>query len=114
MLVGLTLTTTRTEIYRALFEALVFGTKTVLDTPRHGASASRLVMTGGLAELNPLLLQLMADICDRDVEVPAVQPASARGAALHTAVASRVSGISAKPWVVTAQRAFNATPLESR
>jgi len=42
----------------------------------------------GAAERNALLMQMMADVLGRDIEVPAISNATARGAAIHGAVAA--------------------------
>jgi L-ribulokinase len=91
LMIGMTLRTTPTDMYRAILESLCYGTRTVLETFRRGnAQIHRLVLTGGLAERNPLLMQLMADITGLRVDVPEVSQASARGAAMHGAVAAKV------------------------
>ena len=91
LMIGMTLTTTPTDIYRAILESLCYGTRTVLETFRRGnAQLHRLVLTGGLAERNPLLMQLVADITGLRVDVPEVSQASARGVAMHGAVAAKV------------------------
>jgi L-ribulokinase len=91
VIVGLTLTSTPSEIYLALLESLAYGTRAVIETfEQAGADINKLVMTGGLAERNPLLMQLLADITNRELEVPNVRHASGRGAAMHAAVASDV------------------------
>jgi L-ribulokinase len=46
------------------------------------------LMASGLARANPLLIQIMADVLDRPVEVPEIAYATAVGAAIHGAVAA--------------------------
>jgi L-ribulokinase len=48
----------------------------------------RVVLTSGLAESNPLLVQTIADVLGRDVEVPVIANPTAVGAAIHGAVAA--------------------------
>lgn len=89
LLVGLTVTTEPHEIYRALLESTAFGTRRVIETFEAGGVTIREVITcGGLAERNPLLLQLTANIIGREVLVAPVQHASAVGAAIYGAVAA--------------------------
>ncbi|MET1027990.1 MAG: FGGY-family carbohydrate kinase, partial [Dongiaceae bacterium] len=56
-----------------------------------GNSVKRVILTSGVAERNPLLMQLMADILGRPVEVPAIAHATATGAAIHGAVAAGIA-----------------------
>ncbi len=91
LFVGMTLQTTPTELYRALLESLCFGTRRVIDTLESGGLAvNDVVHTSGLAEKNPHLVQLIAVVAGRGVRVPDVQEATARGAAIHGAVAAGV------------------------
>jgi sugar (pentulose or hexulose) kinase len=48
------------------------------------------ILTGGLSQSNLLLMQLIADVLGRDVEVPQILHATAVGAAIHGAVAADV------------------------
>lgn len=89
LLVGLSLKSTSAGIYRALVEALCFGTKSILNMAiAGGVTIERIVMTSGLTVNNPFLVQTMADVLDRPVEVPDVMNPTALGAAIHGAVAA--------------------------
>jgi L-ribulokinase len=91
LLLGLTLRTTPVDIWRALLEGLCFGARRVVETMvEAGLPVDRVVLTSGLAERNPLLLRLFADIVGRPVTVPEVAEATARGAAIHGALAAGV------------------------
>ena len=91
LLLGFGLDTTAAGIYRVLMEALCYGTRQVLDLATAGGlDTRRIVMTSGLAEANPLLVAIMADILGREIEVPAIAHATATGAAIHGAVAAGV------------------------
>jgi len=94
LLLGLTTETTGVGIYRALIESLCFGARTVVDLFEAGDFAiDRIILTSGLAQSNPLLVQIMADVLGRVVEVPSITHATAVGAAVHGAVAAElVSG----------------------
>lgn len=93
LLVGLGLETTAAGIYRALMEAICYGARQVLELATAGGLGTRrVVMTSGLAETNPLLLAIMADILDREIELPVIAHATATGAAIHGAVAAGVVG----------------------
>jgi len=89
LIVGLTVTTQPHEIYRALLEAAAFGTRRVIETFEAGGVPVREVHAcGGLAERNPLLLQLTADVIGREVLAARVQHASAVGSAIYAAAAA--------------------------
>ncbi len=89
MVAGLTLQSTGAHIYRTLLEALCFGARTIADLlVSGGAPVDRIILTSGLSLSNPLLMQLMADVLGRDVEVPREQHLTAVGAAIHGAVAA--------------------------
>ena len=84
----MTLHTTAAGIYRALMEALCFGARTVLDLfEADDFTVERVVMTSGLARNNPVLIQMMADVLGRTIDVPMIENATAVGAAIHGAVA---------------------------
>jgi L-ribulokinase len=88
---GLTLQTTRAEIYRALLESIAFGSRRIMDNfEEYGLALSEVVACGGIAERSPLMMQLLADTSGRRVHVPEVQEIPARGAALFGAVAAGV------------------------
>jgi L-ribulokinase len=92
LLVGLNLQTTSSGIYRALIESLCFGTRLILDLALDaGVDIKRIVLTSGLTRNNPFLVQTMADVFGRVVEVPEIENPTAVGAASHAAVAGGVA-----------------------
>lgn len=89
LLVGLTLATTRGDVYRSLIEATGFGTRRILDAfAAERVPVDELVAVGGLAERSPLLLQAYADITGLPIRLAASANASATGAAMLGAVAA--------------------------
>ncbi len=88
---GLTLRSTRDEIYRALLESIAFGNRRIMDNfEEHGLALSEIVACGGIAEKSPLTMQLLADTSGHPVYVPASSEIPARGAALFGGVAAGV------------------------
>jgi L-ribulokinase len=86
---GLTLQSEPHEIYRALLEAIAFGSLRIMDNfEEHGLALSEIVACGGIAEKSPLMMQLLADTSGRPVRVPASTEIPARGAAMFAAVAA--------------------------
>ncbi len=91
LLMGFGMDTTAAGIYRALMEAICYGTRQILELAAAGGLGTRrVVMTSGLAEANPLLLAIMADILGREIDLPIIAHATATGAAIHGAVAAGV------------------------
>ena len=91
-LVGLSMRSTAVDIYRALLDALCFGARTIVDLLADGGILiDRVVLTGGLTQKNDFLLQLLADILGRELEVPRLEHPTAVGAAIHGAVAAGVA-----------------------
>lgn len=88
---GLSLRTTAAHMFRALMESLCFGTRAIVDSfAEDPAAIARVVMTSGLSLHSPFLMQIMADVLRRPVEVPQQPHLTALGAAIHGAVAAGV------------------------
>ena len=63
LLLGQDLYTTRADIYRALIEATAFGARAIIERlQQYGVRTDQVVCTGGIAEKNPLLMQIYADV----------------------------------------------------
>jgi L-ribulokinase len=85
----MTLATRAPEVYRALVEATAFGTRVIVDAfERAGVAVGGIVACGGLPERNPLLTQVYADVCSREITVAGSRQAAALGAAMFGAVAA--------------------------
>jgi len=87
LLVGQTLYTTQAEIYRALIEATAFGARAILERlQEYGVPVTRIVCAGGIAEKNPLLMQIYADVTGCTMLVSGSSQACALGSAVSAAV----------------------------
>jgi len=88
VLVGMTLSTARPHVVRAMLEAICFQTKEVLDAMQHDSNLklTTLRVDGG-ATANSLLMQMQADILGTPVLRPADQESTALGAALAAGLA---------------------------
>jgi L-ribulokinase len=87
LLVGCTLHTTREEIYRALIEATAFGARMIIERIRdYGVPVRRIVCAGGIAEKNPLLMQIYADVTGCTLQVSGSNQACALGSAISASV----------------------------
>lgn len=91
LLVGATLGTSAPDIYRALIEATAFGTREIIAAfEESGIPVEDIVAAGGLAEKNPLLLQIYADVTGKSIRLAGSSQASALGSAMHAAVAAGI------------------------
>ncbi len=91
LLVGQTLHTTPAEIYRALIEATAFGARVIIERLKeHGVQIRQVVCAGGIAEKNPLLMQIYADVTGCTMRVAASDQACALGSAVVAAVVAGV------------------------
>jgi L-ribulokinase len=91
LLVGQTLYTTSAEIYRALIEATAFGARVIIDRIReYGVPVERIVCSGGIAEKNPLLMQIYADVTGCEMRLSRSSQSCALGAAIAAAVVAGV------------------------
>jgi L-ribulokinase len=87
LLVGQTLYTTPVEIYRALIEATAFGALTIINRfEEYGVKVSQVVNCGGIAEKNPLVMQIYADVTGRPMKVSRSGQTCALGSAIAGAV----------------------------
>lgn len=88
MILGLTLGTKPEHIYRTLLEATAFGTKMILDAlpfPIH-----TIKVAGGIANKNPFLMQIYADVLNRKIGVCQSTQAAALGSAIYAAAAAGI------------------------
>lgn len=102
LLLGQTLYTTPAEIYRALIEATAFGALTIINRfEEYGVGVEQVVNCGGIAEKNPLVMQIYADVTGRPMKISRSAQTCALGAAIAGAV---VAG--AYPDFASAQKAM--------
>ncbi|UCC98065.1 MAG: ribulokinase [Phycisphaerales bacterium] len=94
LLLGQTLHTRPEEIYRALIEATAFGALTIINRfEEYGIGVGEVVNCGGIAEKNPLLMQIYADVTGREMKISRSAQSCALGACIAGAVvAGKASG----------------------
>jgi L-ribulokinase len=91
LLLGQTLYTTPAEIYRALIEATAFGALTIINRlEEYGVKVEQIVNCGGIAEKNPLVMQIYADVTGRPMKISRSAQTCALGAAIAGAVVAGV------------------------
>lgn len=89
LMLGMTLLTKPQEIYRALLEATAFGTRKIVDAfHENGVAVDALYACGGLPQKNRLLMQIYADVTNREIYVADSKQTPALGAAMFAAVAA--------------------------
>ena len=93
LLLGMTLQTRPEEIYRALVEATAFGSRKIHETfDQSGVPIRQLFACGGIARKNPLVMQIYADVLNREIRVVRSAQAPALGSAMFGAVAAGRAG----------------------
>lgn len=89
MMIGLTLHTKAEEIYRALIEATAFGTRMIIETFRKsGVDVNSLFAAGGIAEKDPFMMQIYADVTGMEIKIAKSDQSPALGSAMFGAVAA--------------------------
>ncbi len=87
LLLGQTLHTKPGEIFRALVEATAFGALTIINRfEEYGIKIDQVINCGGISEKNAMIMQIYADITDREMKISR----SAQTCALGTAIAAAV------------------------
>jgi len=87
--IGMNLSTNPEDYMRALMEATAFGTRNIIENyVKYNVKINKFIATGGIAKKNACLMQIFADVLNRDVYVASVKEAGALGAAINAAVAS--------------------------
>ncbi len=87
-ILGLTLTTTAEQIYRALLESTAYGTRMIVDTfAKSGVPVKEFIVAGGLLK-NKFLMQLYSDVTRLPISTIDTDQGPALGSAIHAAVAS--------------------------
>ncbi len=89
LLLGQSLHTSQAEIYRALIEATAFGARAILERmDEYGVETKRIVCAGGIAQKNPMLMQIYADVTGREMLIAGSSQACALGSSIVAAVAA--------------------------
>lgn len=88
LLMGQTLHTTPAEIYRALIEATAYGALRIIERfEEYGMAVREVVNCGGIADRNPLVMQIYTDVTGRPMKLSRSAETCALGAAIFGAVA---------------------------
>ena len=91
MILGLDLATKPEHIYRALIESCAYGMRAIMEAfEAGGVKVESVYACGGIAKKNPLMMQIYADVLDREIRIGSSDQSSALGAAIFGAVAAGV------------------------
>jgi L-ribulokinase len=86
---GLSLGTDAVRFYRALVEATAFGARAIVERFREqGVAINEIIGIGGVARKSSLVMQILADVLNMPINVPANDQSVALGAAMFAAVAA--------------------------
>lgn len=89
LILGLNLHTRPEEVFRALVEATAFGARVIMERfMEYGVGVNEVVTCGGLAEKNPYVMQIHADVMGRPIKVSRSAQTCALGTAMFGAVAA--------------------------
>jgi len=118
LLLGQTLLTTPEEIYRALIEATAFGALTIINRfEEYGVKISEIINCGGIAEKNPLIMQIYADVTGREMKTARSAQTCALGSAIAGAVVAGMTkgghsnfGMAQKAMCGTKEGTFRPNP----
>ena len=88
---GLSLNTRAEDIYLALLQSIVCGTREILEKlEESGIAVTKVLATGGITKKNPLLMQEYANLLNRTIYVGQVSEGPALGSAIFAAVAAGI------------------------
>ncbi|NML56959.1 ribulokinase [Chryseobacterium cheonjiense] len=88
---NLSLGTKAPHIFRALVNAICFGSKKIVDRfEEEGVKIEKVIGIGGVARKSPFIMQTLANVLNKPIVVAASDQAPALGAAIYAAVAAGV------------------------
>lgn len=101
---GLNLGTDSAKIFKALVEATAFGSRSIVDRfLAEGVPIKKVIAIGGVAKKSPFVMQTLADVLNKPIQVASADQACALGAAMCAAVAAGVH-----PTMEAAQQAMGS------
>lgn len=88
---GLSLGTTAPHLFKALINAICFGSKKILDRfESEGVAIKSVTGIGGVARKSPFIMQSLANVLDKPIKIAASDYTPALGAAAYAAVAAGI------------------------
>ncbi|MEX2565392.1 MAG: ribulokinase [Cyclobacteriaceae bacterium] len=90
-ILGLNMGTDAARVFKALVDAICFGSKRIVDRFKdEGILIESVIALGGVAKKSTLVMQTMADVLGMPIKVARSEQAPALGAAMYAAVASGI------------------------
>ena len=91
LILGMTLQTKPEEIYRALIEATAYGTRVIVEQyEQNGIAIKSICAAGGIAQKDEMMMQIYADVLNREIRIAGSTQAGALGSAIYASVAANV------------------------
>lgn len=88
---GLNMGTGAPEIFRALVEAICYGSRLIVERfERENIPIRQVIGMGGVAKKSPFVMQTLADVLNRPIRIATSEQAPALGAAMYAAVAAGI------------------------
>ncbi|MDB5242876.1 MAG: ribulokinase [Spirosoma sp.] len=101
---GLNLGTDAATVFKALVEATAFGSRSIVDRfVQEGVPIRKVIAIGGVAKKSPFVMQTLADVLNKPIQVAKSDQACALGAAMFASVAAGVH-----PTLEAAQQAMGS------
>jgi L-ribulokinase len=101
-IMGLTLGSSAAGIFRSLVEATAFGAKKIVDRfMAEGVPIKGVIALGGVAKKSPFVMQIVADVLNKNIKVAKSEQTCALGAAMFASVAAGIH-----PTIKHAQKAM--------
>lgn len=90
-IMGLNMGSDAPKLFRAMVEAICFGSKAIVDRFRaEGVEIKQVVGIGGVAKKSRLVMQTLADVLDMPIKIATSEQAPALGASMYAAVAAGI------------------------
>ena len=91
LILGMTLQTKPEEIYRALIEATAYGTRVIVEQyEQNGIAIKSICAAGGIAQKDEMMMQIYADVLNREIRIASSTQAGALGSAIYASVAANI------------------------
>ena len=91
MILGMTLQTKPEDIYRALIEATAYGLRVIVEQYENsGIRINSICAAGGIAQKDEMMMQIYADVLDREIRIAGSTQAGALGSAIYASVAANI------------------------
>lgn len=86
---GFTLATTSSQLFKALVEAAAFGSKAIIERfEAYELAIHELIAIGGIAEKSPYIMQVLADVLQREIKVLQSDQVGALGSVIFASLAA--------------------------